>query len=385
MSKVTAPGSGPPAAASGKEKRSFSKRLFPSRRASGGGAGDSGASGPAAPSSPSSARSVGSFMSRVLKTLSTLSDFSSESAAPDRGGLCSCFPPGPAAAVPAAARLSRAAKPVPGVAGLRNHCNTCFMNAMLQCLSNTELFAECLALGQYPAGRPEPSPHPEQPTGRGAQGQGEVTEQLAHLVRALWTLEYTSQHSRDFKTIVSKNALQYRGNSQHDAQEFLLWLLDRVHEDLNHSVKQSGQPPLKPLSETDMMPEGPSFPVCSTFVQELFQAQYRSSLTCPHCQKQSNSFDPFLCISLPIPLPTQVYQGKCSHCMRIGVAVPLSGTVARLREAVSMETKIPTDQLDQSLLPCLEKRKGSCAHAASLLGNSFKQQPKPLEIWLGLS
>jgi hypothetical protein len=39
--------------------------------------------------------------------------------------------------------------------------------------------------------------------------------------------------------------LQYRGNSQHDAQEFLLWLLDRVHEDLNHAVKQSGQPPLK--------------------------------------------------------------------------------------------------------------------------------------------
>ncbi|EPY74532.1 ubiquitin carboxyl-terminal hydrolase 31-like protein [Camelus ferus] len=153
-------------------------------------------------------------------------------------------------------------------------------------------------------------------------------------------------------SIVSKNALQYRGNSQHDAQEFLLWLLDRVHEDLNHAVKQSGQPPLKPPSETNLMPEGPSFPVCSTFVQELFQAQYRSSLTCPHCQKQSNTFDPFLCISLPIPLPhtrplyvTVVYEGKCSHCMRIGVAVPLSGTVARLREAVSMETKIPTDQV----------------------------------------
>lgn len=47
------------------------------------------------------------------------------------------------------------------------------------------------------------------------------------------------------QSIVSKNALQYRGNSQHDAQEFLLWLLDRVHEDLNHAVKQSGQPPLK--------------------------------------------------------------------------------------------------------------------------------------------
>ncbi|XP_034843955.1 ubiquitin carboxyl-terminal hydrolase 31 isoform X1 [Mirounga leonina] len=365
MSKVTAPGPGPQpvAAAGGKEKRSFSKRLFRSGRAGGGGgAGGPGGPGPAAPASPSSARSVGSFMSRVLKTLSTLSHLSSEGAAPDRGGLRSCFPPGPAAAPtppppcpppPASpAPPASAAEPVPGVAGLRNHGNTCFMNATLQCLSNTELFAEYLALGQYRAGRPEPSPDPEQPVGRGTQGQGEVTEQLAHLVRALWTLEYTPQHSRDFKSIVSKNALQYRGNSQHDAQEFLLWLLDRVHEDLNHAVKQSGQPPLKPPSETDMMPEGPSFPVCSTFVQELFQAQYRSSLTCPHCQKQSNTFDPFLCISLPIPLPhtrplyvTVVYQGKCSHCMRIGVAVPLSGTVARLREAVSMETKIPTDQI----------------------------------------
>ncbi|PKU39532.1 ubiquitin carboxyl-terminal hydrolase hypothetical protein [Limosa lapponica baueri] len=152
--------------------------------------------------------------------------------------------------------------------------------------------------------------------------------------------------------IVSKNAMQYRGNAQHDAQEFLLWLLDRVHEDLNNVVNFSGMPPLKPPLEDDVLLEGPAFPISSTFVQELFQAQYRSSLTCPHCQKQSNTFDPFLCISLPIPLPhtrplyiTVVYQGKCSHCMRIGVAVPISGTVARLREAVSSETKIPTEQI----------------------------------------
>ncbi|NXQ30562.1 UBP31 hydrolase, partial [Alaudala cheleensis] len=233
---------------------------------------------------------------------------------------------------------------VPGVAGLRNHGNTCFMNAILQCLSNTELFAEFLALEQFRGGPPPADGPPAAP--------GEVTEQLAQLVRALWTLEYTPQHSRDFKNIVSKNAMQYRGNAQHDAQEFLLWLLDRVHEDLNNVVNSGGMPPLKPPLEDDVLLEGPAFPISSTFVQELFQAQYRSSLTCPHCQKQSNTFDPFLCISLPIPLPhtrplyvTVVYQGKCSHCMRIGVAVPISGTVARLREAVSSETKIPPEQI----------------------------------------
>lgn len=42
---------------------------------------------------------------------------------------------------------------------------------------------------------------------------------------------------------------------------------------------------------------------------------------------------------------TVVYQGKYSHCMRIGVAVPLNSTVYRLRDAVSRETKIPVDQV----------------------------------------
>ncbi|XP_068063478.1 ubiquitin carboxyl-terminal hydrolase 31 [Anomalospiza imberbis] len=347
MSRVSGPGP----AGSAKEKRSFSKRLFRGR-AAGGGAG----SAPTATPAPApSGRSLGGFMSRVLKTLSTLSHYSSEpeprgGLAPRlpppqaTGGLGSCFPPGPPRSPEPPPRPASSSEAVPGVAGLRNHGNTCFMNAILQCLSNTELFAEFLALEQFRGGPPPTDGPPPAP--------GEVTEQLAQLVRALWTLEYTPQHSRDFKNIVSKNAMQYRGNAQHDAQEFLLWLLDRVHEDLNNVVNSGGMPPLKPPLEDDVLLEGPAFPISSTFVQELFQAQYRSSLTCPHCQKQSNTFDPFLCISLPIPLPhtrplyvTVVYQGKCSHCMRIGVAVPISGTVARLREAVSSETKIPTEQI----------------------------------------
>ncbi|KAM9817376.1 ubiquitin carboxyl-terminal hydrolase 31-like [Neosynchiropus ocellatus] len=329
---------------SSKEKKSFSKKLF--RR--------------------SSVRSVGSFMNRVLRTLSTLSHFGTDEQAADDetedgtsipntvgGSLpsddsdCGGFPFG---------------DKVPGVAGLKNHGNTCFMNAILQCLSNTELFAEYLALEQFRGGG-EASTNsgdkaksngvlPLQKKGGQQQDAGEVTEQLSGLVRALWTFEYTPQHSRDFKNVVSKSALQFKGNSQHDAQEFLLWLLDRVHEDLNNIIHPDIRPPRKPPVEEENPPEGSPLPAPGSFVQELFQAQYRSSLTCPHCQKQSNTFDPFLCISLPIPVPhtrplyvTVVYQGKCSNCMRVGVAVPLSGTVSRLRQAVAQETKIPAEQI----------------------------------------
>ncbi|KAI5622693.1 ubiquitin carboxyl-terminal hydrolase 31 isoform X2 [Silurus asotus] len=322
--------------ASGKEKKSgLGKKLF--RRGS--------------------VRSVGSFMSRVLKTLSTLSHFGSELQPPegekDDGGFAAFKNEGKGSVASddsdCGGFLGR--DKVPGVSGLKNHGNTCFMNAILQCLSNTELFAEYLALEQFRGQTDEE----DKPKANGVhpprKEKGEVTEQLAGLVRALWTFEYTPQQSREFKNSVAKRALQYRGNAQHDAQEFLLWLLDRVHEDLNNIGHN--RPSIKPpIEEDDGALEGPSPPLSAgSFVQELFQAQYRSSLTCPHCQKQSNTFDPFLCISLPIPLPhtrplyvTVVYQGKYSHCMRIGVAVPLNSTVSRLREAVSRETKIPPDQ-----------------------------------------
>ncbi|XP_048049444.1 ubiquitin carboxyl-terminal hydrolase 31 isoform X2 [Megalobrama amblycephala] len=326
--------------ASVKEKKSgFSKKLF--RRGS--------------------VRSVGSFMSRVLKTLSTLSHFSSELHAPegdkDDGGFTAFKNEGKGSVASDESDCGGflSGDKIPGVAGLKNHGNTCFMNAILQCLSNTELFAEYLALEQYRGdGTDDEKPKTNGVVQRkGGQDKGEVTEQLSGLVRALWTFEYTPQHSRDFKNAVAKSAMQYRGNAQHDAQEFLLWLLDRVHEDLNHLVHPTIRGSIKPpIEEDDGALEGPSPPLSAgSFVQELFQAQYRSSLTCPHCQKQSNTFDPFLCISLPIPLPhtrplyvTVVYQGKYSHCMRIGVAVPLNSTVSRLREAVSRETKIPPDQ-----------------------------------------
>ncbi|XP_015230635.1 PREDICTED: ubiquitin carboxyl-terminal hydrolase 31-like [Cyprinodon variegatus] len=330
---------------SSKEKKSFSKKLF--RR--------------------SSVRSVGSFMNRVLRTLSTLSHFGTEEqAADDEKDEASLLPSTAGGSVPSDDSDCGGfpfGDKVPGVAGLKNHGNTCFMNAILQCLSNTELFAEYLALEQFKGGeassgnsdKAKPNGGPVLRKGVSQQQQqdtGEVTEQLSGLVRALWTFEYTPQHSRDFKNVVSKSALQFKGNSQHDAQEFLLWLLDRVHEDLNQIVHPDSRPPRKPPVEEEPAPEGSPLPAPGSFVQELFQAQYRSSLTCPHCQKQSNTFDPFLCISLPIPVPhtrplyvTVVYQGKCSHCMRVGVAVPLSGTMSRLRQAVAQETKIPAQQI----------------------------------------
>ncbi|KAI4879814.1 hypothetical protein NFI96_008770 [Prochilodus magdalenae] len=78
----------------------------------------------------------------------------------------------------------------------------------------------------------------------------------------------------------------------------------------------------------------------------------RSSLTCPHCLKQSNTFDPFLCISLPIPLRqtralnvTLVFSNKSQRFVRVGLAVPLLGSVQTLRGLLAQEGNINTEQV----------------------------------------
>ncbi|XP_070249894.1 ubiquitin carboxyl-terminal hydrolase 43 isoform X2 [Myotis yumanensis] len=258
--------------------------------------------------------------------------------------------PAPAPAAPGSPEENRPPGPLPqlhagdgarppGALGLKNHGNTCFMNAVVQCLSNTDLLAEFLALGRY----------------RAAPGRAEVTEHLAALVRALWTREYTPQLSAEFKNAVSKHGAQFQGHAQHDALEFLLWLLDRVHEDSEGSSRGSGSQQLQPegskASENHPSPSA-QLSLGQSFVQSHFQAQYRSSLTCPHCLKQSNTFDPFLCVSLPIPLRqtrflsvTLVFPSQSQRFLRVGLAVPILSTVAALRKMVAQEGNVPVDEV----------------------------------------
>ncbi|XP_029102460.1 ubiquitin carboxyl-terminal hydrolase 43a isoform X2 [Scleropages formosus] len=348
-----------------------------------------------------SLRSVGTFMSKVLRTLGSLAhlgDAGAGDAEDDDGGFRDSAPCTLGAnsagnpkgeglggqvrrekkeeeekrsALPAAAAGSTVKERLswcygdktPGVLGLKNHGNTCFMNAVVQCLSNTDLLAEYLGLERYKSDLVSRSRlnglllRSDEAT---AALGGEVTQQLAALIRALWTLEYTPQLSVDFKSVVAKYGSQFRGNSQHDALEFLLWLLDRMHEDVSSSpnshsskTKASGKGQAGTEGTHGTGPPSAQQPRGRhSFVQEHFQAQYRSSLTCPHCLKQSNTFDPFLCISLPIPLRqtrplcvTLVFNAKNQRYLRIGLAVPLFGTVAILREMVAEEGKISPDQV----------------------------------------
>ncbi|CAB4063809.1 USP31 [Lepeophtheirus salmonis] len=145
-------------------------------------------------------------------------------------------------------------------------------------------------------------------------------------------------------------------NSQQDAQEFLLWLLDRVHEDLNCSSNKLKRKTPTFISEEEFLAHEALYNYArsnSSFVMDVFQAQFRSSLTCRTCDRVSNTFDPFLCVSLPIP-PTKkyvpiyvyvLYLDQTPRHVKIGLIVEENETIGGLKKCLSKDTGIDEDTL----------------------------------------
>jgi len=84
----------------------------------------------------------------------------------------------------------------------------------------------------------------------------------------------------------------------------------------------------------------------------VFQAQLRSSVTCHACERQSNTFQPFSCVHLPIPqkelvpvFVTVLYIDQTPRQVRLGLTVGAQDTVADLRRQLSRDTGIEEGQI----------------------------------------
>lgn len=247
--------------------------------------------------------------------------------------------------------------PVPAVAGIRNEGNTCFMNAVLQCLSNTDAFAEYLVSGSYREDLCRARSRVSSPT------PARVTEQLAHVLGALWSCRTEGDFAARFKSCVEKHGSQYQGSEQHDAQEFLMWLLDKVHEELladdvtmtssstSNTSSRSRRGSLKrSKSRSSSVKAGAASPWQGSPVASLFAGQLRLRLTCPRCGQQSNTFDPFVCLSLPIPAVSQWlchvhFVPRNSPPTKLAFHMDFGAPLEKVRLRIAAECHIPPDQL----------------------------------------
>lgn len=185
----------------------------------------------------------------------------------------------------------------PGLCGLSNLGNTCFMNSALQCLSNTQTLTKFLLADKYLEDINE-----DNPLGNG----GEIARVYADLIKAMWSGYYSTVTPREFKVAVGRFAPQFSGFSQHDCQELLSFLLDGLHEDMN---RVRNKPYIENKDGIDARPDEEVAKEAwqnykrrnDSIIVDTFHSQLKSTLVCPECNLVSITFDPFCYLTLPLP------------------------------------------------------------------------------------
>ncbi|XP_041129477.1 ubiquitin carboxyl-terminal hydrolase 19-like isoform X6 [Polyodon spathula] len=236
---------------------------------------------------------------------------------------------------------------LPGFTGLFNLGNTCFMNSVIQSLSNTRELRDYFHDQAF-----KTELNCSNPLGTG----GRLAIEFAGLLRSLWKGTHNAFQPSNLKAIVASKASQFTGYAQHDAQEFMAFLLDGLHEDLNRIQN-------KPYTETVDSDGRPDEVVAEeawqrhkmrndSFIVDLFQGQYKSKLVCPVCSKVSITFDPFLYLPVPLPQKQKVltifYFGKEPHKKPIKFLMSVSkenSSTSDVLESISKSVRVKPENL----------------------------------------
>jgi ubiquitin carboxyl-terminal hydrolase 4/11/15 len=142
---------------------------------------------------------------------------------------------------------------------------------------------------------------------------GDVAKAYANLLRMIYDEAGQSSFApRQFKHTIGRYGPAFSGYGQQDSQEFLLFLLDGLQEDLNRIQKK---PYIEKPDSTDEMVHDKA--ALKEFAQkcwdiykarndsvitDLFAGMYKSTLVCPVCEKVSIIFDPFNNLTLQLPI-----------------------------------------------------------------------------------
>lgn len=231
-----------------------------------------------------------------------------------------------------------------GITGLSNLGNTCYMNSALQCIRSVKELTDYFLFDAW-----KTDLNPGNPLGH----RGDVAKAYSHLIHQIYDESSTSTNPGRFKATIGRCGPSFAGYQQQDSQEFLLFLLDGLQEDLNRVLVKPYMP--NPDSTDEMVHDHAALKAFAdrnweifkarndSVITDLFAGMYKSTLTCPVCSKVSIIFDPFNNLTLQLPIENTwakevLYFPLRKRPYRIDVDIDKHSSISALKDYISKRT-----------------------------------------------
>ena len=236
-----------------------------------------------------------------------------------------------------------------GACGLANMGNTCYINSPIQCMSYLPLVRSYLLSALYKA---LGDLNKDNPLGTG----GKLLEEFAELLRTMWSGAIGEKTPTRFRMHLGKLQPQFAGADQQDAQEFLNYVLDALHEDCNRVIKK----PYVEGLEDDWVVKNVLPRVGDeawrrylrrnrSIMADVAMGQVLNTVTCPKCGFSSRNFDPFNLLSLPFPTVADVtFQ---VFVVRRASAINTPWVLNRPRRGMKVKARFVQKDIDPTVKP----------------------------------
>jgi ubiquitin carboxyl-terminal hydrolase 8 len=198
--------------------------------------------------------------------------------------------------------------------GLVNFGVTCYMNSTVQCLSGTIDLSTFFLEETW-------RNYVQSKNWKGSEGI--LPDIFSNLIRSLWKNDSAALRPKSLRTFCTRLNSQWSQDRQQDAQEFLMFLLDCLHEDLNTHWNRTALRPLTseeelnrermPINKVSQIEWGRYSHRESSYISNLFAGQHASRLTCLTCRNTSTSYEAFYSLSLEIP---QTGSARITDCLK---------------------------------------------------------------------